>query len=63
MSACIDDVNVIMSAEHVREKLAQYGMMCKNPEHLKGGARVPGVEVCGERKTAADARKRDPKCP
>lgn len=56
MSACIDDVHFIMSADH-------YGMMCKNPEHLKGGARVPGVEVCGERKTAADARKRDPKCP
>lgn len=43
-SASVDDVYVntsIIFAEHVRVKLVQYGMMCKDPEHLKVG--TPGL--------------------
>ena len=35
----------IVSAEAVREHLEWFGLMCKAPERLAGGARVLGIHV------------------
>ncbi|GAB1604160.1 uncharacterized protein LOC115211658 [Argonauta hians] len=47
-SAYIDDIYVnesIASAVRVREKLAEFGLVCKDPEYIKNGARVLGLSV------------------
>lgn len=65
MLAYIDDVYVnesIMSAEHVRAKLAKYRLMCKDPECLKYWACILRLEVWQEYNTL-HARKCNPNCP
>lgn len=36
-----------MSVEHIRTQFAEYGLMGKDPERLKDGVRVLGLEVWG----------------
>ena len=46
--AYLDDIYVnedIMSSLHVKVKLAQFGLICKNPERLEDGACVLGLDV------------------
>ena len=51
ISAYLDDIYVnedIMSSLHVKAKLAQFGLICKDPERLEDGARVLGLDVHGK---------------
>ena len=52
-SAYLDDiyVNKDVSSSRVRSKLAEFGLICKDPERLKDGARVLGLNVRQERGT------------
>ena len=50
-SAYLDDIYVnegIVPASRVQAKLAQFGLICKDPERLEDGARVLGLDVRGE---------------
>ena len=43
-----DDIYVnedIVSSLHVKAKLAQFGLICKEPERLEDGSRVLGLDV------------------
>ena len=47
-SAYLDDIYVtedIVSSLHVKAKLNQFGLICKDPERLEDGARVLGLDV------------------
>lgn len=63
----IDDVYVnesIMSAAHVRTKLAEYRLICRDPDHLKDEAHILELEVWDGNMTLCDVyRKQDPKYP
>ena len=51
ISAHLDDIYVnedIVSSLHVKAKLAQFGLMCKEPERLEDGTRVLGLDVHGK---------------
>ena len=41
----------IVLSLHVRMKLAQFGLVCKDLEQLENGARVLGLDVHGEQQT------------
>ena len=48
--AYIDDVyvnNSMVPAEQVRQHLSQFGLKSNDPEHLKNGTQVFGLDVCG----------------
>ena len=50
-SAYVDDIYVsedIVSSLHVKAKLAQFGLIYKDPERLEDGARVLGLDVHGK---------------
>ena len=47
-SAYLDDIYVnedVVLSSHVRSKLAEFGLICKDPECLEDGARVLGLNV------------------
>ena len=51
ISAYIDDIYVnddIVSSLHVKAKLVQFGLICKEPERLEDGTRVLGLDVHGK---------------
>ena len=51
ISAYIDDIYVnedSVSSLHVKAKLAQFGLICKDLERLEDGARVLGLDVHGK---------------
>ena len=53
-SAYLDDIYVsgdVVSSLRVRSKLAEFGLIYKDPEHLEDGARVLGLTVRQERGT------------
>ena len=37
-----------MLSLHVKAKLAQFGLICKDPEQLEDGTRVLGLDVHGK---------------
>ena len=46
-----DDIYVnedIVSSLHVKAKLSQFGLICKEPERLEDGVRVLGLDVHGK---------------
>ena len=50
-STYLDDISVnedTVSALHVKVKLAQFGLICKDPEQLEDGAHVLGLDVHGK---------------
>ena len=50
-SVYIDNIYIneeVMPATHIREHLAQFGLECKDPEHLKDGAQELGLAVAIE---------------
>ena len=50
-SAYFDDIYVnedIMSSLHLKAKLAQFGLICKDPERLEDRARVLGLDIHGK---------------
>ena len=53
-SAYLDDIYVnedVVSSSHVRSKLAEFGLICKDPERLEDGACVLGLNVRQEQGT------------
>ncbi|KFD63395.1 hypothetical protein M514_24416 [Trichuris suis] len=58
-SAYIDDIFVnenVVSANHVIQHLAKYGLSCKVPERVADGARVLGLNVRGQQGTLVWSR-------
>ena len=41
----------IVSSLHVQMKLAQFDLICKDPEWLENGTRILGLDVHGEQRT------------
>ena len=59
MSAYVDNIFInvsIVSAAHMRQHFADYGLVCKDPEWLRDGAKVLGAQVW-ERMTPSDWNK------
>ena len=51
ISVYLDDIYVnkdIVSSVHINAKLAQFGLICKEPERLEDGTRVLGLDVHGK---------------
>ena len=51
-STYVDDILVnedVVAAEQVRSHLCGFGLVTKDPEHVKHGARLLGLQVWGER--------------
>ena len=48
ISSNINDIYVneeVISADEVKAKLESFGLTCKDPEHLKHGAKVLGLKI------------------
>ena len=51
ISVYLDDIYMnedIVSSLHINAKLAQFGLICKEPERLEDGVRVLGLDVHGK---------------